>query len=165
MESSDDDDDGKDDDEEEAEEEDDDEPEGESIGPAVIDSDEDMWDEEEDEDLDDGEMFKQGFNEKLAQILRLKKEQGKKTQEDKRRANAHWKLRICDLLEIFIKKEARSELLLMLPMPLLECIQQPSVFKVRHPHSRASMPSFDLLSRPTAANDERKTTECAMQLL
>jgi hypothetical protein len=73
-------------------------------------------------------------NEKLAQILRLKKEQGKKTVEDKRRANAHWKLRICDLLEIFIKKEPRSELLLMLPMPLLECIQLPAVFKVRGAH-------------------------------
>ena len=130
--------------EEEEEEEDDEEPEGESIGPAVIDSDEDMWDEEDDEDLDDGEMFKQGFNEKLAQILRLKKEQGKKTVDDKRRANAHWKLRICDLLEIFIKKEPRSELLLMLPMPLLECIQQPSVFKVRRPlpHPSTLHPRF-----------------------
>ena len=132
---------GAKDDEQDDEDEDEEEMEG-TIGPAVIDSDEDMWDEEEDEDLDDGEMFKQGFNEKLAQILRLKKEQGKKTIEDKRRANAHWKLRILDLLEIFIKKEPRSELLLLLPMPLLECIQAPSVFKVGSaPYSTAHIPT------------------------
>ena len=75
-------------------------------------------------------MFRQGFNEKLGQILRLKKEQSKKTVEDKRRANAHWKLRVLDLIEIFIKKEPRSELLLLLPFPLLECVAAPSVFKV-----------------------------------
>eukprot|EP01043_Picozoa_sp_COSAG02_P001371 COSAG02_NODE_29_length_51136_cov_346.293317_6_plen_970_part_00 len=140
MESSDDDDDdgddsggddGKDNGDDDEEDEDD-EVEG-SIGPAVIDSDEDMWDENDDDDaLDDAEMFKQGFNEKLGQILRLKKEQSKKTVEDKRRANAHWKLRVLDLIEIFIKKEPRSELLLLLPFPLLECIAAPSVFKVRH---------------------------------
>ena len=139
MESSDDDDDDDDDGDDaegndgpdDAEESEDAEMEG-SIGPAVIDSDEDMWDENDDDDaLDDAEMFRQGFNEKLGQILRLKKEQSKKTMEDKRRANAHWKLRVLDLIEIYIKKEPRSELLLLLPFPLLECIAAPSVFKVR----------------------------------
>ena len=41
-----------------------------------------MYDsQEEEEDLDDDEMFKQGFNEKLAHILRLSQENRKKTQE------------------------------------------------------------------------------------
>ena len=53
--------------------------------------------------------------------------------QDRRRATAHWKLRILDLLELFMKREPRSELLLLLPQPLLECVQAPSVFKVREP--------------------------------
>ena len=52
------------------------------IQPVHLDSDEDMYDEEQEEaDLDDDEMFKQGFNEKLAQILRLSQENRKKSQE------------------------------------------------------------------------------------
>jgi hypothetical protein len=74
-------------------------------------------------------MFKQGFNEKLAQIMRLSQENSKKTQEDKRRASAHWKLRVLDLIEIFIKKHPRSELLIALPVPLMECIQSGNVYK------------------------------------
>ena len=50
------------------------------IQPVHLDSDEDMYDEEQEEaDLDDDEMFKQGFNEKLAQILRLSQENRKKS--------------------------------------------------------------------------------------
>eukprot|EP01049_Picozoa_sp_SAG25_P005528 SAG25_NODE_382_length_8794_cov_3.620012_2_plen_166_part_00 len=51
-------------------------------GELPGDSSEDMYDsQEEEEDLDDDEMFKQGFNEKLAHILRLSQENRKKTQE------------------------------------------------------------------------------------
>ena len=53
-----------------------------AVQRAPFDSDEDMYDEEHEEaDLDDDEMFKQGFNEKLAQILRLSQENRKKSQE------------------------------------------------------------------------------------
>ena len=141
---------------EDEDDDDDEEAEGVTVGPAEVDSDEDMWDEEEDDDLDDSEMFRQGFNEKLAQILRLKKEQGKKSVQDRRRATAHWKLRILDLLELFMKREPRSELLLLLPQPLLECVQAPSVFKVRTPHNRQ-------LFLPLVANDDLSSPNCAMQ--
>ncbi|KAJ3189227.1 hypothetical protein HDU85_002852 [Gaertneriomyces sp. JEL0708] len=92
----------------------------EALGNAAV-GDED--DSEEEEFLDDDQM--EAFDEKLAEIFRHKKDI--KTQKrDLKQQVLHFKFRVLDLLEIFIKKCPQHPLILDILMPVLKLSTQTS---------------------------------------
>ncbi|KAF9969908.1 DNA-directed DNA polymerase [Actinomortierella ambigua] len=80
-------------------------------------------DEEEEELLDDDQMM--AFDEKLSEIFKQKKLA--KTQErDAKQTLVHFKNKVLDLLELFVKKQSHNELVLELIVPLMSLVLVPS---------------------------------------
>ncbi|KAG0348544.1 DNA-directed DNA polymerase [Podila humilis] len=127
------DDDEEDEDEEEGEsedmdvDEDDDEPVDEEfrkkLAEALKVKDGDDEDSEEEELLNDDEMM--AFDEKLIEIFKQKK-LAKAQQKDSKQTLVHFKNKVLDLLEIYIKKQSSNALVLELIVPLLSLVFIPS---------------------------------------
>ncbi|KAF9993768.1 DNA-directed DNA polymerase [Entomortierella chlamydospora] len=132
--SDDDEDDGEDENEDEEEEsedmdvdeEDDDAPVDEEFRRKLAEAlnvNEDDEDESEEELLDDDQMM--AFDEKLNEIFRQKK-LAKSQQKDAKQTLIHFKNKVLDLLELYIKKQSSNELVLDLIVPLLSLVLIPS---------------------------------------
>ncbi|KAF9174057.1 DNA-directed DNA polymerase [Mortierella sp. AD011] len=123
---------GEDEDEEEesedmdVDEEDDDTPVDEEFRRKLAEAlnvNEDDEDESEEELLDDEQMM--AFDEKLNEIFRQKK-LAKSQQKDAKQTLIHFKNKVLDLLELYIKKQSSNELVLDLIVPLLSLVLIPS---------------------------------------
>jgi len=77
-----------------------------------------------DDNMDDDEMVKSGFDDKISAILRMRKSAAstKKSKIEEQRQLSHFKLRVLDLIEVFVKKEGSSPLVLQLVQPLVEVV-------------------------------------------
>ncbi|KAF9202864.1 DNA-directed DNA polymerase [Haplosporangium sp. Z 27] len=84
---------------------------------------EDDEDESEEELLDDDQMM--AFDEKLNEIFKQKK-LAKSQQKDAKQTLIHFKNKVLDLLELYIKKQSSNELVLDLIVPLLSLVLIPS---------------------------------------
>ncbi|KAF9906499.1 DNA-directed DNA polymerase [Lobosporangium transversale] len=73
--------------------------------------------------LDDDQMM--AFDEKLNEIFRQKK-LAKAQQKDAKQTLVHFKNKVLDLLELYIKKQSSNELVLELVVPLLSLVVTPS---------------------------------------
>ncbi|KAG0071985.1 DNA-directed DNA polymerase [Linnemannia elongata] len=80
-------------------------------------------DESEEELLDDDQMM--AFDDKLNEIFRQKK-LAKAQQKDAKQTLIHFKNKVLDLLELYIKKQSSNELVLDLIVPLLSLVLIPS---------------------------------------
>ncbi|KAF9185678.1 DNA-directed DNA polymerase [Haplosporangium sp. Z 767] len=80
-------------------------------------------DESEEELLDDDQMM--AFDEKLNEIFKQKK-LAKTQQKDAKQTLIHFKNKVLDLLELYIKKQSSNELVLDLIVPLLSLVLIPS---------------------------------------
>ncbi|KAG0206968.1 DNA-directed DNA polymerase [Mortierella sp. GBA30] len=80
-------------------------------------------DESEEELLDDDQMM--AFDDKLNEIFKQKK-LAKAQQKDAKQTLIHFKNKVLDLLELYIKKQSSSELVLDLIIPLLSLVLIPS---------------------------------------
>ncbi|KAF8934912.1 DNA-directed DNA polymerase [Dissophora ornata] len=80
-------------------------------------------DESEEELLDDDQMM--AFDEKLNEIFKQKK-LAKAQQKDAKQTLIHFKNKVLDLLELYIKKQSSNELVLDLIVPLLSLVLIPS---------------------------------------
>ncbi|KAF9105234.1 DNA-directed DNA polymerase [Mortierella sp. AM989] len=80
-------------------------------------------DESEEELLDDDQMM--AFDEKLNEIFKQKKI-AKAQQKDAKQTLIHFKNKVLDLLELYIKKQSSNELVLDLIVPLLSLVLIPS---------------------------------------
>ncbi|KAG0373315.1 DNA-directed DNA polymerase [Mortierella sp. AD032] len=80
-------------------------------------------DESEEELLDDDQMM--AFDDKLNEIFRQKK-LAKAQQKDAKQTLVHFKNKVLDLLELYIKKQSSNELVLDLIVPLLSLVLIPS---------------------------------------
>ncbi|KAG0239379.1 DNA polymerase phi-domain-containing protein [Mortierella sp. GBAus27b] len=87
------------------------------------DDDEDNEDSSEEELLDDDQMM--AFDEKLTEIFKQKK-LAKAQQRDAKQTVIHFKNKVLDLLELYIKKQSSNELVLELIVPLLSLVLIPS---------------------------------------
>ncbi|KAI1313422.1 DNA-directed DNA polymerase [Mortierella claussenii] len=139
---------GEDDQEEESEDMDVDEEEEEDDDDAPVDEefrkklaaalnvkdDDDEEDSSDEELLDDDQMM--AFDEKLNEIFRQKK-LAKSQQKDAKQTLVHFKNKVLDLLELYIKKQSFNELVLDLIVPLLSLIVIPSA---------SNMPIHDKIS-------------------
>ncbi|KAF9434258.1 DNA-directed DNA polymerase [Entomortierella beljakovae] len=83
----------------------------------------DEEDESEEELLDDDQMM--AFDEKLNEIFKQKK-LAKSQQKDAKQTLIHFKNKVLDLLELYIKKQSTNELVLDLIVPLLSLVLIPS---------------------------------------
>ncbi|KAJ7489850.1 DNA polymerase phi-domain-containing protein [Mycena galericulata] len=83
-------------------------------GVAVGDSDDDS----EEELMDDEQML--AVDEQLAQVFRLRESEKKGKNIDAQREATHFKNRVLDLVDIFVKKEATSPHIVNLLLPLVE---------------------------------------------
>ncbi|TPX59035.1 hypothetical protein SpCBS45565_g07848 [Spizellomyces sp. 'palustris'] len=124
-----------DDEEDEGEDEDEDEDDDESgevdeelrlkikeaLGNAAVDEEDDDSDEEE--FLDDDEM--EAFDDKLADIFRQRKEITT-AKKDVKNQVLHFKLRVVDLLDIFLRKSPQQPLVIELIMPLIKLVTSTS---------------------------------------
>ncbi|KAJ3162784.1 hypothetical protein HDU86_003758 [Geranomyces michiganensis] len=88
----------------------------EAMGKAAVDDD---GDSEEEDFVDDDEMG--AFDDKLAEIFRQRKEI-KAAKKDLKQQVLHFKHRVVDLLEIFIRKASANPLIIELIMPLMKLI-------------------------------------------
>ncbi|KND01937.1 DNA-directed DNA polymerase [Spizellomyces punctatus DAOM BR117] len=93
----------------------------EALGNAAIDEEDDDSDEEA--FLDDDEM--EAFDDKLAEIFRQRKEI-KTAKKDVKNQVLHFKLRVVDLLDIFLRKSPQNPLVIELIMPLIKLITSTS---------------------------------------
>ncbi|ORX59850.1 hypothetical protein BCR36DRAFT_315879 [Piromyces finnis] len=84
-------------------------------------SNENLDDEEELPDLDDDEML--DFDEKLAEIFKQRKII-KNSRRDSKQQILHFKFKVLEMLDIFIKKQSTNVLVLELVMPLLHLVKQ-----------------------------------------
>ncbi|KAG0326236.1 DNA-directed DNA polymerase [Dissophora globulifera] len=89
----------------------------------IKDGNEDDEDESEEELLDDDQMM--AFDEKLNEIFKQKK-LAKVQQKDAKQTLIHFKNKVLDLLELYIKKQSSNELVLDLIVPLLSLVLIPS---------------------------------------
>ncbi|KAF9364473.1 DNA-directed DNA polymerase [Mortierella sp. NVP85] len=87
------------------------------------DDDEDDDNESDEELLDDDQMM--AFDEKLNEIFKQKK-LAKAQQRDAKQTLIHFKNKVLDLLELYIKKQSSNELVLELIVPLLSLVLVPS---------------------------------------
>jgi DNA polymerase phi len=73
--------------------------------------------------MDDDAM--EAVDEALAEVFRERKlaRADKKQKQEEKKADIHFKLRVLDLLDIFIKKQSSSPLILDLILPLLSLIR------------------------------------------
>ncbi|KAI8606640.1 DNA polymerase phi-domain-containing protein [Dissophora ornata] len=114
-----------DEDEEDEDEDEEDSDEEEDSEDMEVDEEEDdnALDESEEELLDDDQMM--AFDEKLNEIFKQKK-LAKAQQKDAKQTLIHFKNKVLDLLELYIKKQSSNELVLDLIVPLLSLVLIPS---------------------------------------
>ncbi|XP_028411187.1 rDNA transcriptional regulator pol5-like [Dendronephthya gigantea] len=95
-----------------------------ALGNALANEDDDEKEaEQSDSDLDDDAMMK--FDEALSEVFKqhLTAKQEKKKMKDAKKSLLHFKLRVLDLVEIIIKKQPSTDLILELMQPILEIIR------------------------------------------
>lgn len=129
-----------------------------------LDKDNDAESSDDDSDMTDSEMM--ALDEKLVDVFkhRIKDKKQKNAKKDAKESVVHFKHRVLDLLNIYVKREASNSLAFGLLLPLLELVRTTTA----KPLSNKAMnilAEFSKASKKTRSKDTQIDTEAQIKLL
>lgn len=129
-----------------------------------LDKDQDAASSDNDSDMTDSEMM--ALDEKLVDVFkhRIKETKQKNAKKDAKESVVHFKHRLLDLLNIYVKREASNPLAFSLLLPLLELVRTTTAKPLGN-KAMNILTEFSKASKKTRSKDTQIDTEAQIKLL